>query len=100
MERPARTARVKGPVEPDPSAVGRLPMLLEAVLNVGSDLELGSTLQQIVDASTALTGARHGALGVLDPDRDRVEELYTAGMTEAERQHLDLVPGASGGRPP
>ncbi len=87
------------PVEPGPSAVGRLPMLLEAVLNVGSDLEMGSTLQQIVDASTALTGARHGALGVLDPDRDRVEELYTAGMTEAERQHLDLFPGDSSGGP-
>ncbi|MFJ9110834.1 GAF domain-containing protein [Streptomyces sp. NPDC102283] len=88
-----------GPSEPGPSAVGRLPMLLEAVLNVGSDLELGSTLQQIVDASTALTGARHGALGVLDPDRDRVEELYTAGMTEAERQHLDLFPDDSSGGP-
>ncbi|MFH9132734.1 GAF domain-containing protein [Streptomyces sp. NPDC017524] len=74
-------------------------MLLEAVLNVGSDLELGSTLQQIVDTSTALTGARHGALGVLDPDRDRVEELYTAGMTEAERQHLDLFPDDSSAGP-
>ncbi|MFD4177154.1 sensor histidine kinase [Streptomyces anulatus] len=86
-------------MEPGPSAVGRLPILLEAVLNVGSDLELGSTLQQIVDASTALTGARHGALGVLDPDRDRVEELYTAGMTEAERRHLDLFPDDSCGGP-
>ncbi|MFJ8968763.1 GAF domain-containing protein [Streptomyces anulatus] len=86
-------------MEPGPSAVGRLPILLEAVLNVGSDLELGSTLQQIVDASTALTGARHGALGVLDPDRDRVEELYTAGMTETERRHLDLFPGDSSGGP-
>ncbi|MFH9293638.1 GAF domain-containing protein [Streptomyces sp. NPDC017520] len=74
-------------------------MLLEALLDVGSDLELGSTLQQIVDTSTALTGARHGALGVLDPDRDRVEELYTAGMTEAERQHLDLLPDDSSGGP-
>lgn len=90
---------MNGPVEPGPSGVGRLPMLLEAVLDVGSDLELGSTLQQIVDASTALTGARHGALGVLDPDRDRVEELYTAGMTEAERRHLDLFPDDSSGGP-
>lgn len=86
---------MKGPVEPGPAAAGRLPMLLEAVLNVGSDLELGSTLQQIVDTSTALTGARHGALGVLDPDRDRVEELYTAGMTEAERQRPGLFPDDS-----
>ncbi|MEV7915697.1 GAF domain-containing sensor histidine kinase [Streptomyces griseus] len=74
-------------------------MLLEAVLNVGSDLELGSTLQQIVDTGAALTGARHGALGVLDPDRDRIESLYTAGMTEAERRHLDLFPDEPAGRP-
>ncbi|MFH9263902.1 GAF domain-containing protein [Streptomyces sp. NPDC017546] len=88
-----------GPVEPGPPAGGRLPMLLEAVLSVGRDLELGSTLQQIVDTSTALTGARHGALGVRDPDRDRVEGLYTAGMTEAERQQLDLFPYDSSGGP-
>ncbi|MFD4022135.1 GAF domain-containing protein [Streptomyces sp. NPDC058576] len=74
-------------------------MLLEAVLNVGSDLELGSTLQQIVETAAALTGARHGALGVLDPDRDRIETLYTAGMTEAERQRLDLFPDDASGEP-
>ncbi|MFJ6612670.1 GAF domain-containing protein [Streptomyces sp. NPDC091289] len=74
-------------------------MLLEAVLNVGSDLELGSTLQQIVDTAAALTGARHGALGVLDPDRDRIDALYTAGMTEAERRHLDLFPDGPSGEP-
>jgi GAF domain-containing protein len=74
-------------------------MLLEAVLDVGSELELGSTLQQIVDTAAALTGARHGALGVLDPDRDRIDELYTAGMTEAERRHLDLSPDDPSGGP-
>ncbi len=79
--------------------VGRLPMLLEAVLDVGSDLELGSTLQQIVDTATALTGARQGALGVLEPDRDRVDALYTTGMTEAERQRIDLFPDVPAGNP-
>ncbi|WP_050501406.1 MULTISPECIES: GAF domain-containing protein [unclassified Streptomyces] len=74
-------------------------MLLEAVLDVGSDLELGSTLQQIVDTATALTGARQGALGVLEPDRDRVDALYTTGMTEAERQRIDLFPDAPAGNP-
>ncbi|MBK0377249.1 GAF domain-containing protein [Streptomyces sp. RB110-1] len=74
-------------------------MLLEAVLDVGSDLELGSTLQQIVDTATALTGARHGALGVLEPDRDRVDALYTTGMTEAERQRIDLFPDTPAGNP-
>lgn len=86
-------------VEAGAEVVGRLPMLLEAVLDVGSDLELGSTLQQIVDTATALTGARHGALGVLEPDRDRVDALYTTGMTEAERQRIDLFPDAPAGNP-
>ncbi|WP_189527906.1 sensor histidine kinase [Streptomyces sindenensis] len=61
-------------------------MLLEAVLSVGSDLELGSTLQQIVEAATALTGARHGALAVLDPDRDRIDALYATGTAEVETE--------------
>ncbi|MEV7644060.1 GAF domain-containing protein [Streptomyces rubiginosohelvolus] len=58
-------------------------MLLEAVLSVGSDLDLGSTLQQIVETATALTEARHGALAVLEPDRDRIDALYTTGTAEA-----------------
>ncbi|MFD0421488.1 sensor histidine kinase [Streptomyces parvus] len=61
-------------------------MLLEAVLSVGSDLDLGSTLQQIVETATALTGARHGALAVREPDRDRIDALYTTGTPEAEAE--------------
>ncbi|WP_432148406.1 GAF domain-containing protein [Streptomyces sp. bgisy029] len=69
--------------------VDRLPMLLEAVLSIGSDLGLRATLQQIVDTATTLTGARYGALGVLEPDQDRTEALYTTGMTEEERRLVD-----------
>ncbi|MFF3033400.1 GAF domain-containing protein [Streptomyces rubiginosohelvolus] len=61
-------------------------MLLEAVLSVGSDLDLGSTLQQIVETATALTEAGHGALAVLEPDRDRIDALYTTGTAEAEAE--------------
>ncbi|MET8938367.1 GAF domain-containing protein [Streptomyces rubiginosohelvolus] len=61
-------------------------MLLEAVLSVGSDLDLGSTLQQIVETATALTEARHGALAVREPDRDRINALYTTGTAEAEAE--------------
>ncbi|MGW5775440.1 GAF domain-containing protein [Streptomyces sp. NPDC003863] len=76
----------------------RLPLLLEAVLGVGTDLELRTTLQHIVDSATELTGARHGALGVVDPERPRLTELFTSGMTDEERQRFrrpdDLTPGA------
>ncbi|MGW4034925.1 GAF domain-containing protein [Streptomyces sp. NPDC004778] len=63
-----------------------MPTLLEAVLSVGSDLDLGSTLQQIVETATALTEARHGALAVLEPDRDRIDALYTTGTAGAEAE--------------
>jgi len=83
------------------TSVGRLPLLLEAVLSIGSDLGLRATLQQIVDTATALTGARYGVLGVLEPDQDRTEALYTTGMTEAERRRVGhLLPDRRAGLPP
>ncbi|WP_442818013.1 GAF domain-containing protein [Streptomyces sp. NBC_01224] len=75
----------------------RLPMLLKAVLSVGTDLELRATLQQIVDAAAALTGARYGALGVLDAERGTISELITSGLDETERQRIgDFPDGHSG----
>ncbi|MFE2010665.1 GAF domain-containing protein [Streptomyces sp. NPDC059491] len=70
----------------------RLPMLLEAVLSVGTDLELRTTLQHIVDSATELTGARYGALGVVDPERPRLTELFTSGMTDEERRRIGRLP--------
>ena len=42
----------------------RLRALLDAVVGIGTDLDLRSTLQRIVEAACALAGARYGALGV------------------------------------
>ncbi|QNE77615.1 GAF domain-containing protein [Streptomyces finlayi] len=70
----------------------RLPGLLEALIALGSDLDQHATLQRIVDAATALTGARYGALGVLDPERDRITELYTTGLTAEERRRAGRLP--------
>ncbi|MGW7430431.1 GAF domain-containing protein [Streptomyces sp. NPDC054861] len=81
------------PAEPAP----RLPALLEAVLSVGSDLELRATLQHIVDSAAELTGARYGALGVVDPERHRVTELFTTGLTEAERERIGRLPDGHSG---
>ncbi|MER5737832.1 MULTISPECIES: GAF domain-containing protein [unclassified Streptomyces] len=76
----------------------RLPMLLEAVLGVGTDLELRATLQHLVDAATELVGARRGALGVVDPERPRLTGLFTTGMTEEERARVGPLPdGGAGG---
>ncbi|MFE0701293.1 GAF domain-containing protein [Streptomyces sp. NPDC058872] len=80
-------------------SAARLPLLLEAVLGVGTDLELRGTLQHIVDSATELTGARHGALGVIDPERHRLTDLFTSGMTEEERGRIVLHPDGSTGLP-
>ncbi|WP_371549509.1 GAF domain-containing protein [Streptomyces sp. NBC_00554] len=62
--------------------VPRLPPLLEAVLSVGTDLELRVTLQHIVDGAAELTGARYAALGVADPGLDGLVEICTAGPSD------------------
>ncbi|GGX51859.1 histidine kinase [Streptomyces minutiscleroticus] len=62
----------------------RLPLalLLEAVLDVGSDVELRDTLQHIVDSAAELTGARRAELAVPVPGRDGPTELRSAGPYE------------------
>lgn len=69
-----------------------LPVLLEAVLSVGSELELRGTLQHIVDSAAELCTARYAALGVIDPERARLTELFTTGLTEAERAAIPHLP--------
>ncbi|MFE2606900.1 GAF domain-containing protein, partial [Streptomyces mirabilis] len=62
--------------------VPRLPSLLEAVLSVGTDLELRATLQHIVDAAAELTEARYAALDMTDPGRDGLTGIRTAERPE------------------
>lgn len=69
-----------------------LSRLLDAVLSVGTDLELRGTLQHIVDSAIELTGARYGALGVLDPEGTTVTDLYTAGLDEDARTRIGRLP--------
>ncbi|MGW8951505.1 GAF domain-containing sensor histidine kinase [Streptomyces sp. NPDC055709] len=74
-----------------------LPALLEAVLGVGTDLELRGTLQHLVDSAAELTGARYGALGVVDPERGDITELFTCGLSDAERERIGRLPDGHAG---
>ncbi|MCX4630025.1 MULTISPECIES: sensor histidine kinase [unclassified Streptomyces] len=92
------TNAVPEPAGPDgPGQRARLPVLLEAVLSVGSELERQTTLQHIVDSASELCTARYGALGVVDPERLRLTELYTAGLSEAERAAIPRLPDGRSG---
>lgn len=63
----------------------------------GTDLDLRTTLQHVVDTATALTGARHGALALFHGEDRRVTDLFTAGMSDAERRAVaPLLHGRTG----
>jgi signal transduction histidine kinase len=69
--------------------------LLEAVSAITSDLDLASVLTRIVEAATALTGARYGALGVLGGHGGLVE-FVTTGIDEKTRALIGDLPRGRG----
>lgn len=73
----------------------RLRALLDAVISIGSDLELAAILDRIVAAACTLVDARYGALGVLD-DSGGLADFRTQGLTEAEIVALGDPPAGRG----
>lgn len=64
----------------------KLRRLLEAVMLLEVDLSLPVLLRHFVEEACSMTGARYGALGVLDEDRTGLAEFITVGLSdEAER---------------
>jgi hypothetical protein len=61
----------------------RINALLEAVVGVGSDLELESVLRRITEAAVQLVDARYGALGVIGED-GQLAEFIPIGLDEAQ----------------
>jgi signal transduction histidine kinase len=73
----------------------RLRALLDAVVGIGTDLDLHSTLERIVAAGCRLTGARYGALGVIGPDRTLVE-FITEGISPEQHRLIGDLPRGHG----
>jgi signal transduction histidine kinase len=71
----------------------RLRALLDAVVGIGTDLDLHSTLQRIVAAACRLANARYGALGVIGEDRQLVEFITDGIAPEVHAQIGDLPTG-------
>lgn len=69
--------------------------LLQAALNLASDLDLPTVLHRFVAASTELTGARYGAINVLDA-RGRSTTFVHTGMEEHLAALLGRGPHAVG----
>jgi signal transduction histidine kinase len=70
--------------------------LLDAVLTIGSDLDLPAILRRIVDSATNLVDARYGALGVLDDTRTRLAQFITTGVDDATHAAIGHLPEGHG----
>jgi signal transduction histidine kinase len=74
----------------------RVQGLLDAVLAVGSGIELDSTLSRIVQAAADLVDARYGALGVLASTGDGLSEFVYLGIDAEQRELMGHLPEGRG----
>ncbi len=73
----------------------RMRGLLEAVVAIGSGLDLESTLRRIVESAVKLVDATYGALGVIGDD-GRLAEFIPVGLTEDEIRQIHHWPEGRG----
>ncbi|WP_329100821.1 GAF domain-containing protein [Micromonospora sp. NBC_01699] len=73
----------------------RLRALLDAVVAIGTDLDLRTTLRRIVEAACGLLDARYGALGVIGPDR-LLTEFITHGIDAEQHATIGDLPRGRG----
>src|SRR4051794_10952029 len=78
-------------VEPE-----RLRRLLDAVLLVGSDLDLAAMLRRIAEAAAALVDARYCAVGVLDPAGTTLTEFISVGVDDETYRAIGEMPKGRG----
>jgi signal transduction histidine kinase len=73
-----------------------LRQLLDAVISIGTGLDLTTTLRRIIEAATSLADAHYGALGVLDPAGTALSEFITVGIDEQTRAEIGDLPKGHG----
>ncbi len=77
------------------SSRDRVSQLLEAVVGIGSGLELETALTRIVQAAATLVDARYGALGVLGGEQ-RLSRFITVGLTPEQIEAIGPFPTGHG----
>jgi signal transduction histidine kinase len=73
----------------------RMRGLIEAVVAIGSGLDLGSTLRRIVETAVGLVDATYGALGVIGDGR-RLAEFIPVGLSSGEIEAIHRWPEGRG----
>ena len=77
----------------DPTTLRRV---LDAMLLIEGDLDLPVLLRHVVEEARAMTGARFGALGVLNEDRTGLAEFITVGLDPEEVARIGALPTGKG----
>jgi signal transduction histidine kinase len=77
----------------DPAKLRRV---LEATLLLQGDLELPVLLRHVIEEACSMTGARYGALGVLNDEGTELVEFITVGLTREEEERIGPRPTGRG----
>jgi len=75
---------------------GRLRALLTATQAVVEEIDLATVLHRIAEAGMRLANAEYGALGVIAPERDALEEFIYVGLPEEEAAKIGHLPTGHG----
>lgn len=73
-----------------------LRQLLDAVITIGSDLDLETVLRHIVESAVGLVDAQYGALGVLDETGTSLAQFITVGLDDATYRAIGPLPKGHG----
>jgi signal transduction histidine kinase len=74
----------------------KLRRVLDATLLLAADLELPELLRHVIEEACSLTGARYGALGVLNDDRTGLVEFITFGLDAQAEATIGARPTGRG----
>jgi signal transduction histidine kinase len=73
-----------------------LRQLLDAVLTIGSDLDVAAMLERIINSAVELVDASYGALGVLDDSGTRLSQFITVGIDDETHRAIGALPEGHG----
>lgn len=74
----------------------RLHALLDAIMLIGTDMDLTVLLRSVIAAASELVNARYGALGVTSADGRTLSDFITYGLTQEETRRIGELPTGRG----
>lgn len=70
--------------------------LLDAVVAIGSDLDVHKVLDRIIQSACQLTGAKYGALGIVGTDGHNLSDFITHGIDAELHEKIGELPQGRG----